>query len=262
VAGGDRSAGDERRLATAVSWWLLSFARRGPARYISHLDTMRVVQRTFARAGVELAFSQGMRPKPRLSLPLPLQTGAAALAELAVVEVAEETPAAALDQRLRALRAAAAEGFWFERLTLAEARVRPQPVAATYECRLPAPATAVAEALAQLVAASEVPVERRSPKGTRTLDLKNYVSELTSSPHDAGTKVFFTLRYGPGGSARVDEVVAALAAPLGIEPVVLDLVRTRVEWKGLRPRPSGAAEHVSSGGVPSVADTKEMTTSE
>ncbi len=55
---------------------------------------MRVMQRTFARAGIELALSQGMRPKPRLSLPLPLPTGAAALDELAVVEVAEETSAA------------------------------------------------------------------------------------------------------------------------------------------------------------------------
>ena len=244
-----------------MSWWLLGFGRDGPARYISHLDTMRVVQRTFARAGIELAFSQGMRPKPRLSLPLPLPTGAAALDELAVVEVAEETPTAALGERLRALRAAVADGFSFTRLTLAEARVRPQPVAAAYECRLAAPAAAVDEALAALVAAPEVMVERRSPKGSRTFDLKKYVSVLASSPHDAGTRVSFTLRYGPGGSARVDEVVAALAARLEIEPVVLDLVRTRVQWKGLWPRPSAVAEEISSGGA-NAADGEEMTNSE
>jgi radical SAM-linked protein len=229
-----------------MSWWLVSFARGGPARYISHLDTMRVVQRTFARAGVELAFSQGMRPKPRLSLPLPLPTGAAALDELAVVEVAENTPQAALGERLRALRVAAADGLTFERITLAEARVRPQPAAAAYECRLAAPVAAVAEALSALAVASELPIVRHSPKGTRTLDLKKYVSDLASSSHGADTKVSFTLRYGPGGSARVDEVVAALATRLSIEPVVLDLVRTRVEWKGLRPRASATAGTVSS----------------
>ena len=79
-----------------MSWWLMSFGRDGPARYISHLDTVRVVQRTFARAGIEFALTQGMRPKPRLSLPLALPTGAAALDELAVVEVAEDTREAAL----------------------------------------------------------------------------------------------------------------------------------------------------------------------
>ena len=131
----------------AMSWWLLSFGRDGAARYISHLDTMRVVQRTFARAGIEIALSQGMRPKPRLSLPLPLPTGAAALDELAVVEVAEETQTADLADRLQALRRAAAEGFSFERVTLVEERPRPQAAAAVYQCRVRAPRAAVDQAL-------------------------------------------------------------------------------------------------------------------
>ena len=74
-----------------MTWWLITFSRRGPARYLSHLDTQRVVQRTFARAGVPIALSQGMRPKPRLLAPLPLPVGAAGASELAVVEVPEDT---------------------------------------------------------------------------------------------------------------------------------------------------------------------------
>jgi len=237
-----------------MSWWLVSFARDGAARYISHLDTMRVVQRTFARADIELALSQGMRPKARLSLPLPLPTGAAARDELAVVEVAEETPVAALPERLRALRTAAAEGFAFERLALVEERPRPQPAAAAYECRLRAPHAAVETALSAFAAEPEVNVERRSPKGCRTVELKKYVGELSASPREADTKVCFTLRYGPDGSARPDEVVGALSARLGIEPVVLDLVRVRVSWKGLRPRPSVAAGKMSSGEATGLAD--------
>jgi radical SAM-linked protein len=231
-----------------MSWWLVSFARGGPARYISHLDTMRVVQRTFARAGIELALSQGMRPKPRLSLPLPLPTGAAGLDELAVVEVAEETAAELLGAHLRALRAAAADGLTIERLVVTEERPRPQATAAAYECRLGAPCAAVDEALVGFVAEPHVRVLRESPKGRRTIELKEYVCELAASPCDAGTKLAFTLRYGPGGSARVDEVVAALAARLGIEPVVLDLTRLRVTWKGLPPRSSAVADEIAPGG--------------
>jgi len=224
-----------------MSWWLLSFGRTGAARYISHLDTMRVVQRTFARAGIEIALTQGMRPKPRLSLPLPLPTGAAALDELAVVEVAGETQTADLADRLQELRRAAAEGFAFERLILVGERPRPQAAAAVYRCRLRAPHAAVDQAISAFAAEPEVDVVRRSPKGSRTVELKKYVCELSASPCDADTKVCFTLRYGPGGSARVDEVVGALSARLGIEPVVLDLVRVKVTWNGLRPLPSGAA---------------------
>jgi radical SAM-linked protein len=78
-----------------MSWWLVSFSRSGPARYLSHLDTSRVVQRTFARAGVPIALSQGMRPKPRISLPLPLPVGAAGADELATVEVPRDVDATA-----------------------------------------------------------------------------------------------------------------------------------------------------------------------
>ena len=232
-----------------MSWWLLSFARGGPARYISHLDTMRVVQRTFARADIELALTQGMRPKPRLSLPLPLPTGAAALDELAVVEVVEVTMPALLGARLKALRDAAADGLTFERLVVTgDERPRPQAEAAAYQCRLDAPCAAVEQVLAAFAAEPRVTIVRQSPKGRKAIELKEYVCELSASPCDAGTKLAFTLRYGPSGSARVDEVVAALAARLEIEPVVLDLTRLRVTWKGLPPRPSVAADQIAPGG--------------
>ncbi len=223
-----------------MSWWLLSFGRGGPARYISHLDTVRVVQRTFARAGIEFALTQGMRPKPRLSLPLALPTGAAALDELAVAEVAEDSDEALLDDRLGALRAAAADGFTMERLVVARERPRPQAVAAAYECRLRATCTDVRGALEWFVQAPSVSVVRASPKGRKAVELKEYVGELSASPRDADTMLAFTLRYGPSGSARVDEVVTALAGRLGIEPLVLDLTRRGVTWKGLPSRPEAA----------------------
>ena len=232
-----------------MSWWLLHFARGGPARYISHLDTMRVVQRTFARADIELALTQGMRPKPRLSQPPPQPTGAAALDELAEVEVVEVTTPDLLGARLRALRDASADGITIERLVVTgDERPRPQPETAAYDCLLKAPCAAVDEVLTAFEAEPEVTIVRASPKGRKAIELKEYVCELSASPCDAGTKLAFTLRSKASGSARVDEVVGALAARLGIEPVVLDLTRLRVTWKGLPPRPSAAADQIAPGG--------------
>ena len=218
-----------------MSWWLVSFERCGAARYISHLDTTRVVQRMFARAGIGLALSQGMRPKPRLSLPLPLPTGAAGLEELAVVGVLETAPPDELPARLRALRAASPEGVAVRGIVQTEERPRPRAAAAAYECRLPAPRADVDDALRWFDAAPRVTVERTSPKGHRAVEVKEYVCGLSASPAGDQTTLAFTLRYRADGSARVDEVVAALAGRLGIEPVVLDLVRTHVDWEGLPP---------------------------
>ncbi len=217
-----------------MRWWLLSFSRRGPARYMSHLDTARAVQRTLSRAGVELAMSEGMRPKPRLSLPLPLPVGAAGLDELAVVGVEDEWRAGD-PATLRALRAAGASGLCVERVVEAAERPRPHAAAAAYECELRAPAQAVRAQLEWFAGEPAVVIERRSPKGVKALDLKQYVSEPQASPEGDATRLAFTLRYAAEGAARPGEFVRLLCERLAVEPVVRDLVRRSVTWQGSAP---------------------------
>ncbi len=55
----------------------LLIRKDGRARYISHLDIMRTMQRAFVRAGVAIKHTEGFNPHPYISfaLPLPLGTG-------------------------------------------------------------------------------------------------------------------------------------------------------------------------------------------
>jgi len=216
-----------------MSWWLVTFSRRGPARYASHLDTARALQRTFARAGVTLARSGGMRPKPRLSLPLPLPVGAAARAELAVVEVADEAGSIDLGAALRALRAAGGGGLAVEALGVAAQRPRPVAREAAYACRLAGPVAAIVAAARDLAAAREWPIERISPKGRKAVDVKRYLSDVTATECDDGACLTFTLRIEPGGTARPSEVAAAVAAGAGVEAVPLGLERLGVRFEGV-----------------------------
>lgn len=217
-----------------MSWWIVSFARRGPGRYLSHLDTARVVQRTFARARVPIALSQGMRPKPRLSLPLPLPVGAEGGDELAVVEVADGTPADAAT--LEALRAASPVGFEpFRIVDVGERRVRPQARAATYACVLDGDAGAVVAAVERYNTTKDAVRERVSPKGTRRLDLKEYAGSITATPGDGETRLEFTIRHRSDGSARPQELVDLIADWAQVEPTMRGLERLRVVWKDVPP---------------------------
>ncbi len=65
------------------------FAKTGNAIWISHLDLMRVLQRSFRRAGLLLKHSQGFTPHPALSLALPLPVGVASECEIMDFELAE-----------------------------------------------------------------------------------------------------------------------------------------------------------------------------
>ena len=61
----------------------MRFSKTGDAVWISHLDLMRALQRSFRRAGIDLKHSQGFSPHPMLSLALPLSVGVASEYEIA-----------------------------------------------------------------------------------------------------------------------------------------------------------------------------------
>ncbi|MBZ4669978.1 MAG: hypothetical protein JG769_282 [Oscillospiraceae bacterium] len=58
------------------------FEKLGRARFISHLDLLRCMQRAFKRAGLPLWYSQGFNPRAYLMFPLPLSLGIGSICEI------------------------------------------------------------------------------------------------------------------------------------------------------------------------------------
>ena len=71
----------------------LLFEKRGRAIWISHLDLMRVFQRSFKRAGLSLKHTQGFNPRPSVSIALPLSVGIESGCELLDFDLDGETVA-------------------------------------------------------------------------------------------------------------------------------------------------------------------------
>jgi radical SAM-linked protein len=220
-----------------VRTWLVSFARRGPARYLSHLDTLRAVQRTFSRAGVELELSEGMRPKPRLSLPLPLPVGAAADDELIITRVAEGAPSAR--DGLVALEAAAPEGIEVFSVRESPLKLRPRPVRGRYQCELRGSPGRISEAVAVIEDRATLEVVRRGPKGTKAVDLRESVGQIECRSARDGVRLEFDVRYDAGTAARPQEVIEVIANEASVEPVLHRLRRLMVEFEGIE-RADGA----------------------
>ncbi len=60
----------------------LLFSKEGEAVWISHLDLMRLFQRSFKRSGLPLTHTQGYNPRPSVSIALPLSVGMESVCEL------------------------------------------------------------------------------------------------------------------------------------------------------------------------------------
>lgn len=63
--------------------YIFSFSKTGSAIYLSHLNCMTIFERTFLRAGIDLLFSSGYNPKPKLEFAHPLMLGLESYDEIA-----------------------------------------------------------------------------------------------------------------------------------------------------------------------------------
>ena len=66
---------------------LLKFKVMGKLRYLSHRETMSVFERALIRLGIDLYFTQGFNPRPKVSLPLPRSVGLACADDMFCAEL-------------------------------------------------------------------------------------------------------------------------------------------------------------------------------
>ncbi len=80
-----------RRSENGVVWPVrIRFAKEGPARFLSHLETGTILERAFRMAEIPVGHTQGHSPHPRFHFGPPLSVGIASTAELIDVEL--QTP--------------------------------------------------------------------------------------------------------------------------------------------------------------------------
>lgn len=66
--------------------YLLKFEKTGQLRYTSHLDIMRLFTRNFKRAGIDLVYSKGFNPHPKISFAQALSLGHESRGEYVEIE--------------------------------------------------------------------------------------------------------------------------------------------------------------------------------
>lgn len=156
----------------------LLFEKVGDGVYLSHLDLMRVFQRSFQRAGVMLKHSQGFSPRPYVSVALPLSVGVESTCELLDYELEQGSePPADLAERLNATMPVgirvlqAYDGTRkIKELTYLSAELTLE-----YDNGVPADAAA---AMTALFAQPELVVEKHSKKGNVETDIRPMIRHI------------------------------------------------------------------------------------
>lgn len=183
----------------------LCYAKRGPARFTSHRDFGRALERALRRAGIPMAYSSGFSPHPRISYANASPTGAASEAEYVELGLSETCDP---HKVLLALNGVLPTGFEF--LAVAEATsqsLNELLQASDWIIELPGADPAVVHrAAAQLLELGECTVQRMTKNGMRSFDVRSAIVSLDVQPD--GALWFRGIHQTP--LVRPDDVVQAL----------------------------------------------------
>ena len=217
----------------------IRYAKRGRLRFTSHRDFSRAFERALLRARVPMAYSSGFNPHPRISYAGASPTGAASEAEYLEIGLAEAVDPEVL---LHELDESLPDGLdLLEVVVSAGGSLADRLEASEWELTVSGvELSALTTAVEQLLATTEVPVERMTKKGIRRFDARSAIVSIETRPADETSEgrvvLRVVLRHGVP-SVRPDDVLTALQA---VSEVEVDTVLARRLAQGLLDPASGA----------------------
>lgn len=191
----------------------LTFAKKAPVKYISHLDLALAWERALRRAQIPLAYSQGFNPRPKMQFASGLPLGTMGRAEIVDIIVIEPVaPDAALAQIQNALPAGI-ELRTVEEVPLKAPALQTLVHQADYQVTVETdfPFDTLAQRVNALLAAEQIIQTRRRKKKMEDFDLRSLLYGLqVESVENGEARLKMRLAAGQFGNLRPADVLKAL----------------------------------------------------
>lgn len=186
----------------------LVYGKFGRAKYISHLDFMRAMQRSIKRAGLPVWYTQGFNPHVYIMFPLALPLGTDSRTEIMDIALTEELPFDEIKERLDAQLP-----YDMEIISVGKPVHKHTEIKwAEYEIRFTSDKTpSEAKMLFENFMGREtIEIEKRSKKkGVNMVDIKPHINVISSENTDRETVVTLKLPAGNDFNLNANVVMDA-----------------------------------------------------
>lgn len=179
------------------------FTKTGKMRFLSHHDLMRLFERALRRTGLPLRMTEGYNPHPVMAFPTALGLGIESVDEVLEFELTSWTAPKQIEKLLgeqlpEGMGIASAEAF--------DRKQRCYVNYVEYEASCAGQSEGVAERIRAFLALKECPVERVSDKGSKTVEIRQYVMALDVD----ADKLYLRIRITDQGTAKPEEVLRSI----------------------------------------------------
>lgn len=201
----------------------VQFAKLDEAKYISHLDLMRALSRTFRRAEIPIGFSQGYNPHHLISMGGALAVGLTSTAEYMDLDFSEAITPEEFLQATRSQMPPGLELIKAEEISTSVNSLMAQINIAVYlvKVKTSLEKEGIEQVLREFKSQKEILVTRVRKKKVREVDLKPLVHEVKLLYIEDEPFLQIRVQTGSKGNARPEEVMEVLARYDGIEEVPL-----------------------------------------
>jgi radical SAM-linked protein len=183
------------------------FSKTGRLRFLSHHDILRLFERALRRTGLPLRMTEGYNPHPIIAFPTALGLGIESLDEIMEFELASWVAPRSIQQQIASQLP---EGLGIASVEAFARQARSFVDYVEYEAAIPGQGAGLADRIRAFLEQKEVRVERKSDKGSRTIEIRQYVMALDQE----GDKVFLRIRVTDGGTAKPEEVLRAVGVEI------------------------------------------------
>jgi len=213
---------------------VIKFKVVGNLRFLSHAETLNYFQRACVRAGINIRYSQGFNPRPKMSLPLPRPVGVESDEELFCLRVdgiPDDLQVTSYESRIKdELSAQLPEGCELLSVSVARAGRSFQPSSATYVFAVKAEYLneKLKETISRLLASEKLNIQRNA--GIKLSKIKNLdVRVFLKSIKLENRSIIVECNISSAGSIRVDEILRLLELDEG--KLASPVRRTSVQWQ-------------------------------
>ena len=195
------------------------YSKGDELKFTGNLDMMKVWERTFRRAGLKIAYSQGFHPQPKIHQALPLPLGFTSQNDLLDFWLDSDESLGEISKKLeRALQ----PGIMVQEYQVVPAALKPLQTLVTsaeYLVRMETESihADLTERIEKLLRQNECLRERRG----KQYDLRPLIESLQIDKDDTSS-LLMTLAARPGATGRPEEVLDAL----GIAMQDIEIMRT------------------------------------
>lgn len=203
------------------------YCKTGRARYISHLDLMRTMQRVFKRAGIPLWYTQGFNPHAYLMFPLALPLGTDSCVEILDVALIEELEFDEIKDRLNAgmpeglrVNSVAKPVMKHTEIAFAEYIIR---FACNYDV------DKAKELFIDFLGQDRIEIEKRSKKkGINLVDIKPHIRLVSAAAENGEALVDLILPAGNSFNLNTSAVIDAFCRDKSVEINSIYTERTKI----------------------------------